>query len=112
MDEIARLDAPKCIISTDSRSCLQALHNIKLGHRLIVLVIRNYIFCPLPIKRAFYGIRLNGKENITAKAALDLPHTKLGVPYTEFKHSITQYIPCTGQTSLNQASSGRLAVLL
>ena len=98
------MDAPKWIISTHSLSCIQALHNIKLGHRLIGLVILNSIIFSSAIKEVgilrvpgHVVIRRNGKTDVAAKAALDLLHTKLGILYRDFKHCITQYILRTGQ---------------
>ena len=38
------------------------------------------------------GIRGTKRANSTAKSALELPHAKVGVPYTDFKHHINQYI--------------------
>ena len=38
------LNESKDIICTDSLSCLQALHNMKLDHPLIGLVVRKYVF--------------------------------------------------------------------
>ena len=38
------------------------------------------------------GIRGNEKTDSAAKSALDLPRAKVGVPYTDFKHLISQYI--------------------
>ena len=52
------------------------------------------------------------------KSALDLPRAKVGVPYNDFKHCISQYILSTwqedwkGVVSFCQAGPGRLAVLL
>ena len=36
--------ASKCIVFTDSLSCLQALHHMKLEHPLIGMVIRKCVF--------------------------------------------------------------------
>ena len=35
------------------------------------------------------------KRQSAAKSALDLPHAKVGVPYTDFKHKINNYILST-----------------
>ena len=68
------------------------------------------------------GIGGNEKADSAAKSALELQHAKVGVPYTDFKHCISQYILSTWQgvwngcgckqASFCQASPGRLAVLL
>ena len=52
-------------------------------------------FYILLIKTFFWGIRGNQKADSTAKSALDLPRVKVGVPYTDFKHHINQYILST-----------------
>ena len=41
------------------------------------------------------GIRGNEKAHSAAKSALDLPRVKVGVPNTDLKHHITQYILST-----------------
>ena len=65
-------------------------------------------------------IKGNEKADSAAKSALDLPHAQVGVPYTGFKHLISQYIFSTWQGDWNgavanvsfcEASPGRLAVL-
>ena len=40
--------------------------------------------------------------------ALDLPHTKVGVPYTDFIYCISQYIVSTWQDDWNGASANTL----
>ena len=52
------------------------------------------MFCRVP---SHVGIM--GNE----KSALDLPHAKVGVPYTDFKHLISQYIFSTWQDDWNGA---------
>ena len=91
--------ASKYIVFTDSLSCLQALHHMKLEHPLIGMVIRkcvflniakqDIVFCWVP---SHTGIKGNEKADSAAKSALDLPRTKVGVPYNDFKHCINQYI--------------------
>ena len=68
------------------------------------------------------GIKGNEKADSAAKSALDLPCAKVGVPYTDFKYLISQYIFSIWQDDWNgcgheqasfcQASPGKLAVLL
>ena len=43
-----------------------------------------------------------------AKSALDLPHAQVGVPYTDFKHLISQYIFSTWQNDWNGAGANKL----
>ena len=43
------------------------------------------------------GIRGNEKADFAATSALDLPHTKVGVLYNDFKHCISRYILYTWQ---------------
>ena len=49
------------------------------------------------------GIRGNEKADSAAKTALDLPRDKVGVPYTDFKYLISQYIFSTWQHDWNDA---------
>ena len=42
------------------------------------------------------------------KSALDLPRAKVGVPYTGFKHLISQYIVSTWQGDWNSAVVNKL----
>ena len=42
------------------------------------------------------------------KSALDLPRSKVGVPYTDFKHLINQYIFSTWQDDWNGAVANKL----
>ena len=99
--EIKNASASKFIIFTDSLSCLQALLYMKLVHPLIGMVIRKCVSLNIAKKRyclffcwvhSHTGIKDNEKADSAAKSALDLPLTKVGVPYTDFKHLISQYI--------------------
>ena len=104
LEQIKDSIASKYIVFTDSLSCLQALHHMKLKHPLIGMVIRKcvflniaktyIVFCWIP---SHTGIKGNEKADLAAKSALDLPHAKVGVPYTDFKYSISQYIFSTWQ---------------
>ena len=97
--------------NTDSLSCLQALHHMKLEHPLIGMVIRkcvvlniakkDIVFCWVPIKG-------NEKADSAAKSALDLHRAKVGVPYTDFKYLISQYIFSTWQDDWNGAVMNKL----
>ena len=70
-----------------------------------------------------FGIRGIEEVYSAAKSALDLPRVSVGVPYSNFKHHINQYILFTFQddwsgavaikeTSFCQAGPWRLAVFL
>ena len=50
---------------------------------------KDIVFCWVP---SHTGIRGNKKADFAAKTALDLPRAKVGVPYTDFKYLIGQYI--------------------
>ena len=114
LEEIKTASESKFIIFTDSLSCLQALLYMKLEHPLIGMAIRKCVFlnfankdilCWVP---SHVGIRANEKADSAAKSALDLPHAQVGVPYTDFKHSINQYIFSTWQDDWNGAVANRL----
>ena len=53
---------------------------------------KNLMFCWVP---RHIGIRGNEKADSAAKSELDLPRFKIGVPKTDFKHHINQYIVFT-----------------
>ena len=57
---------------------------------------------------AHTGIKGNEKADLAAKSALDLPRAEVGVPYTDFKHSISQYIFSTWQNDWNGAVMNKL----
>ena len=118
LEKIKNASASKFIIFTDSLSCLQALLYMKLEHPLIVMAIRKCFFLNIAKKYIVFcwvpshtGIKGNEKADSAAKSALDLPRAKVGVPNTDFKHLISQYIFSTWQDDC-QASPGRLAILL
>ena len=58
---------------TNSLSCLQALHHMKLEHPLIGMVIQKWV-------TSHIGIRDNEKADFAAKSALDLPRPRLVYP--------------------------------
>ena len=54
------------------------------------------------------GIKGNEKAYSAAKSDLDLPQAQVGVPYTDFKHLISQYIFSTGQDDWYGAVANKL----
>ena len=115
LEQIKISSASKYIVFTDSLSCLQALHHMKLEHPLIGMVIRKCVFLNIAKKYIVFcwvpshtGIRGNEKADSAAKTALDLPRTKVGVPYTDFKYLIGQYIFSTWQDDWNGAVMNKL----
>ena len=72
---------------------------MKLEHPLIGMVIRTCVFLNIANKDIIFcwvpsHVSIRGNENAysAAKSALDLPCAKVGVPYTDCKHLISQYI--------------------
>ena len=115
LEEIKNASESKFIIFTDSLSCLQALLYMKLEHPLIGMAIRKCVFLNIANKDiilcwvpSHVGIRGNEKADSAAKSALDLPHAQVGVPYTDFKLLISQYIFSTWQDDWNGAVTNRL----
>ena len=53
-------------------------------------------------------LEVTKKADSAAKSALELPHAKVGVPYTDFKHWISQYILSTWQDDWNGAVANKL----
>ena len=85
---------------------------MKLEHPLIGMAIRKCVFLNIANKDIIFGwvpshvgIKGNEKADSAAKSALDLPH---GVPYTDFKHLISQYIFPTWQDDWNGAVANKL----
>ena len=66
---------------------------------------KDIIFCWVP---SHVGIRVNEKADSAAKSALDVPRDKVGVPYTDFKYLIAQYIFSTWQDDWNGAVVNKL----
>ena len=50
----------------------------------------------------------NERTDSTARSALDIPRAKVGVPYNDFKHCISQYIFSTWQDDWNGAVANKL----
>ena len=87
LEQIKDSNASKYIVFTDSLSCLQALHHMKLEHPLIGMVIRKCLFLNIAKKVIVFcwvpshtGIKGNKKADSAAKSALDLPHAKVLYP--------------------------------
>ena len=88
---------------------------MKLEHPLIGMVIlkcvffnfakKDIVFCWVP---SHNGNKGNEKVDFAAKSALDLPRTKVGVSYGDFKHCISQYILSTWQDDWNGAVANKL----
>ena len=120
LEQIKISTASKYIVFTDSLSCLQALHHMKLEHPLIGMVIRKCVFLNIAKKDIVFcwvpshtGIKGNEKADSAAKSALDLPRAKVGVPYNDFKTLYQpKYIFHLARWLEWQASPVRLAVLL
>ena len=66
---------------------------------------KDIVFCWVP---SHTGIKGNAKADLAAKSALDLPRAKVWVPYTDFKHLISQYIFSTWQDDWNGAVMNKL----
>ena len=66
---------------------------------------KDIVFCWVP---SHTGIKGNEKADFAPKSALDLPCTKVGIPYTDFKHCIGQYIFSTWQDDWNGAVVNKL----
>ena len=80
LEQINISTASKYIVFTDSLSCFQALHHMKLEHPLIGMVIRKCVFLNIAKKDIVFcwvpshtGIKGNEKADSAAKSALDLP---------------------------------------
>ena len=88
---------------------------MKLQHPLIRMVIRKCVFLNIANKDiivcwvpSHVGIWGNEKGDSAAKSTLDLPRAKVGVPYTDFKHLINQYIFSIWQNDWNGAVVNKL----
>jgi len=114
LNKIKTSDASKFVIFTDSLSCLQALHNMKLEHPLVGMVIRKCVFLSSKKKIVFcwvpshVGIRGNEKADLAAKAALNLPRANMGIPFSDFKFEINRYILTNWQDDWDNARANKL----
>ena len=101
--------ALKYFVFTDSLSCLQAGTSPDWDGDTKVCLFKycqkRHCFCWVP---SHTGIKGNEKADSAAKSALDLHRAKVGVPYTDFKHLISQYIFSTWQDDWNGAVMNKL----
>ena len=77
----------------------------KVRFFFLILPKKDIFFCWVP---SHTGIKGNEKADSAAKSALDLPRAKVGVPYTDVKYLISQYIFSTWQDDLNGAVMNKL----
>ena len=112
LEQINIFTASKYIVFTDSLSCLQALHHMKLEHFLIEMVIRKSVFLNIV------------KKDLTLLASLHwiclVPRLVYHTPILNIVSAniiifhLARWLERCGreQASFCQASHGRLAVLL
>ena len=88
---------------------------MKLEPPLIGMVIRKCVFLNIAKKYIVFcwvpshtGIKGNEKADSAAKSTLDLPRAKVGVPYTDLKYLISQYISTTWQDDWNGVVMNKL----
>ena len=88
---------------------------MKLEHPLIGMAIRKCVFLNIAKNHIVFcwvpshtGIKGNEKADSAAKSFLHLPRAKVGVPYTDFKYLISQYIFSTWQDDWNGAILNKL----
>ena len=88
---------------------------MKLEHPLIGMVIRKCVFLSIAKKDIVFcwvpshvGIKGNEEADSAAKSALNLPHARVGIPYSDFKHSINQYIFSSWQRDWDGAFANKL----
>ena len=115
LEQIKNASSCKFIIFTDSLLHVKTLLYMKLEHPLIGMVIRKCVFLNITNKDiivfwvlSHVGIRGNEKADSAAKSALDLLHAKVVVPYTDFKHLISQNNISTWQDNWNGAVVNKL----
>ena len=86
------------LLFVHSLSCLQALQWLKLDHPLIGMV-----------KIVFTHIDIGGSEkaDLATKAALNLPHANLWIPFRDFKFQIDKCIISNRQDEGNNVEANR-----
>ena len=67
------------------------------------------IFCWVPSHTQILVLEAT-KWQTNAKSALELPQVKVGVPYTDFKPCISQYVLSTLQVDWNGAVANKLQI--
>ena len=105
----------KFVIFSDSKSVLQALHNLKTENALILLTItehqhlvstgKSIVFCWIP---SHIGIAGNDKADAAAGLARQLAITNLKIPHTDLRMSINKYITGCWQDSWNSETTNKL----
>ena len=88
---------------------------MKLEYPLIGMVRQKWVFLNIANKdiifcwvTSYVGIRGNEKADSAAMSALDLSRGKVGIPYTDLKKIISQYILSTWQDDWNGAVVNKL----
>jgi ribonuclease HI len=91
LDHIAKSSDNHFIIFSDSKSCLQAIANLKVEQPLILqtveklnsqkLIGKCIVFCGLP---SHIGIKGNEEADAAAKAALQRPVSNIRIPHSDF----------------------------
>jgi ribonuclease HI len=115
LDHIAKSSDNHFIIFSDSKSCLQAIANLKLEHPLILqtleklnsrkLIGKYVIFCWLP---SHTGIKGNEEADAAAKAALQRPVSNIRIPHSDFKPYITNLMTDIWQNNWNKKVNNKL----
>ena len=93
---------------TDSLSCLQALLYMNLEHPFIGIAIRKCVFLNIANKDIIFVGCLAMLVSRVSKRQIQLQSAQVGVPYTDFKHLINQYIFSTWQNYWNGALVNKL----
>ena len=106
LDRIREQNISKCIVFSDSLSCLQAIQNRKLENPLVLEFLERFdtlkrsgkdiILCWLP---SHVGIRGNERAGAAAKVSLNLPITPFQTSFTDFRLYINKYLKRSGNSS-------------
>ena len=104
----------KYIIFSDSLSVLTSLKNRKTKNALVQEILlklddicksKEIVFCWIP---SHIGIRGNEKADCAAKQSLNLSHSNVKLPFSDFKPSINKYVKAKWQTSWDGAIFNKL----
>lgn len=112
---IQRSSHTKFIVLSDSLSCLQSIQNMNLHNPLILdicnrihrLIVSGSSICFIWIP-SHIGISGNSLADSEAKAALQLPVSKLPVPHTDFVALIKSYVDKLWQQSWDTEANNKL----